>query len=535
MLWARSSLKFRLAVLYFFIALVTALAGGYLYLSANEATELATEIAEKHIKLLNKVHALKLNVVQVQQWLTDISATRGQDGLDDGFSEAEKSAKKVKQLLAELQTLDSEQQSLYQNILPVFNRYYTAGKEMAKAYIDNGPQGGNKTMANFDKQASKLTHEVDSLLAVTIKNTNRLLLLQKEKEHEIIIVIAVSVLFVLAGIILVGVLSLRALVVIPKIVAELSNGDLATSFEKDRKDEVGEIMVSLDNMRQKFLGLISKIAGTANQVRATAENLQALSTSTNTNLQSLYSETEQSATAINEMAASVQEVAGSISNTAAATKQANEETMQGRHVVELSVGKINDLAKQVQLSAETIRQFEEHSTNISSVLDVIKGIAEQTNLLALNAAIEAARAGEQGRGFAVVADEVRTLAGRTQESTEEINNLIDKLQSSAHEATAVMESSCENASHAVEQAGHAGQSLEAIADAVSSINEMSTQIASAAEEQGAVAEEVNRNIVRINDMANDTSKVSEQSVSASEELSELANELDEVISQYKLN
>jgi methyl-accepting chemotaxis protein len=235
---------------------------------------------------------------------------------------------------------------------------------------------------------------------------------------------------------------------------------------------------------------------------------------------------------MNEMTATVQDVAVNINHTATAADEANEQTREGSQIVQRSISQINKLAEQVESSSQTINDLEHHSEAINTVLDVIKGIADQTNLLALNAAIEAARAGEQGRGFAVVADEVRTLAGRTRQSTDEINEMIEKLQTGSRQAVAVMNQSREEAQSAVELATQTGSALDTITQAVGKINEMSTQIASAAEEQGAVAEEINRNIVKINDMSNQTADGASETATASKNLAHMATELQGLVERF---
>ncbi len=212
-------------------------------------------------------------------------------------------------------------------------------------------------------------------------------------------------------------------------------------------------------------------------------------------------EVDKVATAMTEMSATVHEVARNATEAAEAAQRADEETTKGKMVVSQAIEAIDLLANEVNDAAQVIHRLEQDSDEIGAVLDVIRGIAEQTNLLALNAAIEAARAGEQGRGFAVVADEVRTLAQRTQQSTQEIQNMIERLQSGAQDAVKAMEQGRSRAQVGVEQAAEAGTSLETIAQAVGTISDMNTQIATAAEEQSVVAEEINLNIVSISDMA----------------------------------
>lgn len=315
----------------------------------------------------------------------------------------------------------------------------------------------------------------------------------------------------------------------------IASGDLTYKVTVDGRDEIGKLQQSMQTMRNNLLEMISQISTTTGQLSTAAEEVSVITTQTSANIQQQQSETDQIATAMNEMSATVREVAENVGNTSAAANNANAETEEGGKVVEGAVQGIQRLAEQIENAADVITQLEQDSENINTVLDVIKGIAEQTNLLALNAAIEAARAGEQGRGFAVVADEVRTLAGRTQESTAEINKIIDKLQSGSRNAVEAMSQSREQARTVVDQATLAGSSLTTIAKSVSQIDEMSTQIATAAEEQNAVAEDMNRNIVRISDMATQNASGAEQTSQAGQDLSRMASKLQGLVGRFRVS
>lgn len=313
---------------------------------------------------------------------------------------------------------------------------------------------------------------------------------------------------------------------------KLAGGDLSVRINLKARDEMKHIAESFNEMSDQFGQVIHQITSSSHQVASSSEELSIITQQTSQSIYEQQSQTDQAATAMNQMSATVQEVNRNISGTAEAAHEANIETEKGRMVVEDAVEAVQQLAGQIEGAAVVINQLEQDSENINAVLDVIKGVAEQTNLLALNAAIEAARAGEQGRGFAVVADEVRTLAGRTQQSTEEINLVIDKLQSGSRKAVEVMSKSRDEAQLVVEQAQKAGVSLSAISKAVEQINDMSALIASAAEQQSATTEEINRNITSISQIANETSSGAQQTSTASEELAKMGTDLQGLVVQF---
>lgn len=315
----------------------------------------------------------------------------------------------------------------------------------------------------------------------------------------------------------------------------IASGDLTgAALTLKGNDELTELTGAINDMSNNLKEIVQQITGSAQHIGSSAEELSAITEQTSQSIFEQQSQTEQAATAMNEMSATVQEVSRNIVGTAQSADEANTETTEGRRVVNDAISGVKQLAAQVENAAEVIHQLEQDSENISAVMEVIRGIAEQTNLLALNAAIEAARAGEQGRGFAVVADEVRTLAGRTQDSTAEITQVIEKLQAGSRKAVEVMYKSSEEARMVVEQASKAGTSLSAISAAVERINDMSTQIASAAEEQSATTEEINRNITGISEMAGETSTGAQQTATASGDLARLGAELQEIVGQFRI-
>jgi methyl-accepting chemotaxis protein len=315
---------------------------------------------------------------------------------------------------------------------------------------------------------------------------------------------------------------------------QLADGDLTATLTLSARDEMSAIAVSFNNMSESFRKIVSQVLASSGHVATAAEELSAITSETNDGISRQQLETDQVATAINEMSATVQEVASSAQGAAGASHEAINEARAGERVVSHTIKQINLLAESLNASANTIRALEADSESIGTVVDVIRGIAEQTNLLALNAAIEAARAGEQGRGFAVVADEVRNLASKTQSSTKEIQVIIEKLQGAARRAAEEMNKSSEQANQSVEAAAEAGGSLQKITAAVNTISDMNTHIASAAEEQSAVAEEINRNIVNISQISEQNATGAGQTSAASGELAELATALQQMMSRFKV-
>jgi methyl-accepting chemotaxis protein len=313
----------------------------------------------------------------------------------------------------------------------------------------------------------------------------------------------------------------------------LAEGDLNASVSLSSRDEMTEIAQDFNNMVAKFADLIQQIMAATGQLATASEEVSVVAGDSAKNVERQRSETDQVATAINQMTATVQEVASNATNAAAAANSADNNAKVGKSVVSSATDAISRLAQEVENAANVIKEVEQDSANIGTVLDVIKGIAEQTNLLALNAAIEAARAGEQGRGFAVVADEVRSLASRTQESTQEIEEMIAKLQNGSKNAVGVMEQSREQARQGVEQAQEAAEALESITSAVETINELNTQIASAAEEQSAVSEDINRSVVSISQISEETAAGAEQTTVSANDLSRLAADLQVLVSQFR--
>ena len=318
------------------------------------------------------------------------------------------------------------------------------------------------------------------------------------------------------------------------VVDRIASGDLTQNLRVTRRDELGVLQQGIARMGTTLRELISGIRDGVSQIASAAEELSAVTEQTSAGVNSQKIETDQVATAMHEMTATVQEVARNAEQASQAAAAADNEAREGDTVVNQAIDQIERLAVEVGRSTEAMAVLQQESDKIGSVMDVIKAVAEQTNLLALNAAIEAARAGDAGRGFAVVADEVRGLAQRTQKSTEEIQTLVAALQSGTQHVATVMQNSRTLTDSSVSLTRHAGTSLQGITRTVSNIQSMNQQIAAAAEQQSAVAEEISRSFVNVRDVSEQTAAASDETAKSSVELARLGNQLQEMVSHFKV-
>ncbi|WPP02439.1 methyl-accepting chemotaxis protein (plasmid) [Pseudomonas sp. HR96] len=314
----------------------------------------------------------------------------------------------------------------------------------------------------------------------------------------------------------------------------IAKGDLTGHIEVRGTDETGQLLKSLSDMQSNLKGTVQQIANASDQLASAAEELTAVTENSTRGLVTQNDEIQQAATAVNEMTAAVEEVARNAASTSQISSQTAEDAAKGQIQVKQAVTAINTVTVEINDSTQRVEALAGQIHDITQVLEVIRGIAEQTNLLALNAAIEAARAGEQGRGFAVVADEVRALAHRTQSSTGEIEAMIARVRNGADEAVQAMGKSRTLVQSTQSLATEAGLALERISEGVNQINERNLVIASAAEEQAQVAREVDRNLVNIQDLSTQTAAGANQTNASSHELSRLAISFNTLVGQFKL-
>ncbi|WP_207062906.1 methyl-accepting chemotaxis protein [Motiliproteus sp. SC1-56] len=477
-------------------------------------------------------------VVQIQQFLTDVGATRDEEAMAEARASLEGAHASLMQLAEEAPELASRVEVLKGQVSDL----HDMGVKMARAYVREGTEAGNAIMrgpGGFDDVSSALATALEGLAGEV--ETELEASAQKAEtsiHHAGMVVLTTSVVIALllgACLILLYRRVIGAMNQLNRSMANVASGarDLTVRLDDEGKDEVALVAGQFNQFVENIRQLIERFTGDTEQLGTASGELSRVADTTLAGMQRLQSEADQVATAMTEMQSTVQEVACNAEQAAQAAKDADSEAREGESVVGGTIGAIQTLTGEVEQAGGALEALEKETDNIGTVLDVIRGVAEQTNLLALNAAIEAARAGEHGRGFAVVADEVRTLAQRTQESTDEIQQMIERLQSGAKGAVSAMNRSRTQADSCSTQAARAGEALGRITQAVGTIADMAQQIATAAEEQSKVAEDIGRNVINISDEANRTRSDAEESNQISGRVNSLAGELSMQLGQFK--
>lgn len=524
------------------LTLLIAVTGIFALVEMGVLSSLTVKLYKHPLTVTRASLQANVNIIKMHRSMKDVALAKNTDAMKAAskkVDEYEALTYKEYEVVTD-RILGKEGEALIAETIQIFKEW----KPIRDEVIQLMEQDNREAAASITKQkgaqlVARLDKDMNALVDyANTKGTGFFKKAQNKGDNAIFIMISIIIASAIIGIVLAYIIGRSIINPVNNLrntILEIEeNSDLTQRIEVTSSDEIGTTSVAFNNMLEKFEALIQQVFSSSSQLATAAEEVSAVAHDSAGNVEKQRTETDQVATAINEMTATVQEVAQNAQSASGAAASADNEAQSGKAVVNQTADTIAKLAAEVENAANVIHGVEQDSESIGSVLDVIKGIAEQTNLLALNAAIEAARAGEQGRGFAVVADEVRTLASRTQESTTEIEAMIAKLQSGSKQAVQVMEQGKEQANKGTEMAREAAGSLDAIARAVANINEMNTQIAAAAEEQTTVSEEINKSVVNISQISEQTANGAEQTTSASTDLSRLANDLQNLVGQFKI-
>ncbi|QXI60755.1 methyl-accepting chemotaxis protein [Pseudomonas sp. OE 28.3] len=417
---------------------------------------------------------------------------------------------------------------------------YISNSERIVAMMNGGQL--EQARAQLNSTNNELFRQARELIRVIIDSNNRQI---QEGAAAAADLRSSALTWMISGIVLAFIIALIIGVLITRLITRpiaqavesaqrIAKGDLTQAIITDRTDEAGKLLMALADMQGGLKSTLVEIANAADQLASAAEELSAVTDESSRGLTRQNDEIQQAATAVNQMTAAVDEVASNAVSTAEASRQATTEAEEGREQVAQAVSGMSSMVVEINDSTQSVADLASQVREIGKVIDVIRGIADQTNLLALNAAIEAARAGEQGRGFAVVADEVRALAHRTQTSTVDIEKMIGEVQVGADDAVAAMNKSLTWANNTQTLAQNAGEALERITASVAKINERNLVIASASEEQAQVAREVDRNLLNIQDLSTQTAAGANQTNASSQDLSRLATSFNVLVSKFRL-
>lgn len=435
---------------------------------------------------------------------------------------------------------DSEDRQIFEKFKTSYEKYLSVQRQILEGVLSSPERADEIKMAN-----GPLADDADQMMVFLnqlIKFNEKGAVYAADQTNKVfnaaVFMIVVALIVILILMIVIAVVLTRSIVsplAEAVVVADrIADGDLTQRIKINGSDEPAHLLIALKKMQISLHDTIERISESSNMLASASEELHAVTEDTNRGLNQQSAEIDQAATAVNEMTAAVEEVARNAVNTADDSKAADKSTYQGREKVSQALESINKLVGNISDTSSEVKILAQSAGEISQVLVVIRSIAEQTNLLALNAAIEAARAGDAGRGFAVVADEVRALAHRTQQSTAEIEQMIEGIQSGTGRAVDAMNESQDRANGTLVVAREANDALEVISEAITSINQKNLVIASASEEQAQVAREVDRNLVNIRDLSMQTSAGANQTNAASQELSRLAVDLHSMVSKFRL-
>lgn len=535
----RWKLRLPLALIGVLMAFIAAMAMSIL----SDITQLSTRVSENNLPateyLLEADRDLHQSLIAERMLVLSapgqVNASDMRNTINENLQQAKERVAKYAKLMddAELDTLVADFDRRFDKRMGTLNRLLSTvdSNRASAAQMSMGEAATQfDEMRDVIDRLTELTHRKSNLLSETITSTSA-----SAKINMITVLAAGLGLCIALGILFprFAVGRLNALLNRLTSIAE-GDGDLTQRLEVNGRDEFGQIAHEFNAFVSKLQESIASVVSVSADLAEKSSYIDNESRTTSQTVDRQREETTMAATAINEMSATVVEVARNTASAADSAKSADQCAVDGQQIVRTMAAGVEALAAEIETSSNAINTLKEDSVSVGAVLDVIRGIAEQTNLLALNAAIEAARAGEQGRGFAVVADEVRTLAQRTQESTQEIREVIERLQNGAETAVDRMTGSSQKVSENVQAANTAGDALANITNAVKEIVDLNVQIASAAEEQTSVTEEINRNMVNISEQTDVTAESAQTLSMAAEELRALSNNLNQTVGRFRV-
>ncbi len=480
------------------------------------------------------------DVVQVQQFLTDVSATHE----PDGYKDAEEAAKRFMAGADKFEALyrsrnDAASLKFMEGLKGDFNVYYDLGKKMANAYVTEGVESGNVIMKDFDTASESLASKALKFKEAQIAEANvlaRQMVASMESSRLVLLAIGCGALLVTMLMSLVVTRSItNPITEAVAIAGTIARGDLTVAIVPNSKDEPGRLLEAMRDMVKTLKEMVSETAHVSAAITSSAEQLTATSSGIASGAEEVASQAGTVATASEEMSYTSADIARNCTMAADASRQTSESATAGAKVVNESIAGMDLVAERVRQTAKTVEALGTRSQQIGNIVGTIEDIADQTNLLALNAAIEAARAGEQGRGFAVVADEVRALAERTTKATREIGEMIKAIQQETKNAVTAMEEGVREVERGAESSQRSGRALGDILDRINEVSMQINQIATAAEEQTATTNEVTKSVLEITNVVQQSARGAEETAGAASYLAKDARQLQNLVGRFRLS